>query len=59
MTEQTQSTPPHFAPVPAIPIVVLPSPAGVRVVRAAGGLFAGATFSKAIDAAIRKEGNRG
>jgi len=48
MTEQPTPTQPRFQPVPAIPIVVLPAPKGVRIVRTPAGVYAGATFSEAI-----------
>ena len=51
MTNQPHPTPPRFQPVPALPIVVLPAPKGVRVVRTAAGVFAGATMREAIEAA--------
>lgn len=47
--------PPAFRPVPAVPIVVLPAPKGLRIVRAAGGVFAGATFSETIAAAMKEK----
>lgn len=51
MTNQPQPTPPSFRPVPAVPIVVLPTPKGLRAVRTADGVFAGATFREALEAA--------
>lgn len=51
MTEQPQPTPPHFVPVPALPVVVLPTPKGIRAVRTPAGVFVGVTFREALEAA--------
>lgn len=51
MNKQPQTTRLLFVPVPAMPITVLPTPKGVRVVRTAAGVFAGATMREAIEAA--------
>ena len=45
-------TPHRFQPVPAVPIVVMPSPEGVQIVRAGGGLFMAPTVREAVAAAI-------
>ena len=51
MNKQPKTTRLLFVPVPAMPITVLPTPKGVRVVRTAAGVFAGATMREAIEAA--------
>lgn len=51
MTNQPNPTPPAFVPVPALPIVVLSAPKGVRLLSVAGRVLKGATFREAIDAA--------
>lgn len=48
MTNQPHPNPPRFAPVLALPIVVLPAAKGVRIVRTPGGVFAGTTFREAL-----------
>lgn len=53
MTNQPHPTPPRFQPVPALPIVVLPAPKGVRLLSVAGRVIAAATFREALQAAIQ------
>lgn len=52
MTNHPRPTLPPFAPVPAVPIVIMTHSKGQCVVRVAGAAASGATLREAVEAAI-------